>query len=139
MRSKRVILAGALLMGCLAACGSESATESEEAVARDAERQPTTQGGVDESSEADGPFVMTAMDVFKITGRGIVVTGVVKSGAISVGETVCIGGGAPVSIKGIEMFRKVLERVSAGDNAGLLFEGLSRDDVKKGDEIRSCS
>lgn len=91
-----------------------------------------------ETKEADGPFEMPVADVFNITGQGVVVTRQVKNGSISVGDTVCIGGGSPVTVKGIEMMRETLESISAGDMGGLLFEGISKDDIAKGDIVRSC-
>ena len=57
-------------------------------------------------------FSMQIMDVFTITDRGTVMTGQVKSGSISAGETVCIpltnGEIAPSTIESIEMHRKQL-------------------------------
>ncbi len=138
MGTNWTILIVTVLFTCAAACGSESGTGSDVAAESAAAPAADTRGRDEETSGAEEAFAMRVMDVFAITGRGIVVTGIVKSGAISVGETVCIGDGEPVRIEGIEMFRKVLERVAAGDNAGLLFANLSRADVSKGDEIRRC-
>jgi elongation factor Tu len=102
--------------------------------------QKPVQESVDvaETSDAKGPFEMAVADVFNITGQGVVVTGRVKSGSISVGESVCIAGGSPVTVKGIEMMRKTLESISAGDMGGLMLEGISKDDISKGDVVRSC-
>ncbi|MCG6872849.1 MAG: elongation factor Tu [Gammaproteobacteria bacterium] len=87
---------------------------------------------------AGGPFVMPVSDVFAITGRGTVVTGRVQSGSIAVGDTVCISGGAPLAVDGIESFRKQLDRIRAGAHGGLLFRQLTKKDVKKGDVLTSC-
>ena len=55
----------------------------------------------------DKPFLMSIEDVFTITGRGTVVTG-------------------------IEMFRKQLDFAEAGDNAGVLLRGIDRSEVERG-------
>ena len=57
--------------------------------------------------DTDKPFLMSVEDVFTISGRGTVVTG-------------------------IEMFRKSLDFAQAGDNAGVLLRGISRDQVERG-------
>jgi elongation factor Tu len=35
-------------------------------------------------------------------------------------------------VTGVEMFRKILTRGEAGDNAGLLLRGIDKDDIKRG-------
>ena len=55
----------------------------------------------------DKPFMMPIEDVFSISGRGTVVTGV-------------------------EMFRKLLDQGQAGDNVGALIRGVARDEVERG-------
>ena len=86
--------------------------------------------------EVDKPFLMPVEDVFSITGRGTVATGRIESGVIKVGDEVEITGlqeGKKSSIiTGIEMFRKLLDRGEAGDNAGLLLRGIDKDDIKRG-------
>jgi elongation factor Tu len=75
----------------------------------------------------DLPFLMPVEDVFSITGRGTVATGRIERGVINVGDPVEILGmmkedEKPLTstITGVEMFRKILDRGEAGDNAGLL-------------------
>src|SRR5207245_282649 len=53
------------------------------------------------------PFLMPIEDVFTISGRGTVVTGV-------------------------EMFRKVLDEGQAGDNIGVLLRGTKKEEVERG-------
>ncbi|MCB0692491.1 MAG: elongation factor Tu, partial [Saprospiraceae bacterium] len=36
------------------------------------------------------------------------------------------------TITGVEMFRKILERGEAGDNAGLLLRGIDKEDIRRG-------
>ncbi len=87
----------------------------------------------------DQPFLMPIEDVFSITGRGTVATGRIERGVIKVGDPVeIVGMMAPGSkpltstITGVEMFRKILDRGEAGDNAGLLLRGIEKDDIKRG-------
>lgn len=84
----------------------------------------------------DQPFLMPVEDVFSITGRGTVATGRIERGVINSGEAVDIIGLTAESLKstvtGVEMFRKLLERGEAGDNAGLLLRGIEKDQIKRG-------
>jgi elongation factor Tu len=89
--------------------------------------------------EVDQPFLMPIEDVFSITGRGTVATGRIERGVIKTGEPVeIIGmmkpGEKPLTstVTGVEMFRKILDRGEAGDNAGLLLRGIEKDDIKRG-------
>ena len=58
----------------------------------------------------DKDFLMPIEDIFSITGRGTVVTGV-------------------------EMFRKLLPQGEAGDNVGLLLRGVDKKEVKRGEVV----
>ena len=85
------------------------------------------------------PFLMPVEDVFSITGRGTVATGRIERGIINVGEQVEILGmmkeGEKVivsTVTGVEMFRKLLDRGEAGDNAGLLLRGVDKEQIKRG-------
>ncbi|MEK0420825.1 MAG: Elongation factor Tu [Bacteroidota bacterium] len=83
----------------------------------------------------DQPFLMPVEDVFSITGRGTVATGRIERGVIKVGESVdIIGFGAHLTstCTGVEMFRKLLDRGEAGDNAGLLLRGIEKTDIRRG-------
>ena len=61
------------------------------------------------------PFLMPIEDVFTITGRGTVATGRIETGVANTGDTVdIIGMGAEKlasTVTGVEMFRKILDRV----------------------------
>ena len=81
------------------------------------------------------PFLMSIEDVFTITGRGTVVTGRVERGQLKLNDEVEIVGLKPTKstvVTGIEMFRKQLDYAEAGDNAGVLLRGISREDVERG-------
>jgi elongation factor Tu len=84
----------------------------------------------------DKPFLMPVEDVFSIKGRGTVVTGRVERGICNPGETVEIVGlreeTRTTVVTSMEMFNKTLDRVEAGDNAGLLLRGIERDEVERG-------
>jgi len=84
----------------------------------------------------DQPFLMSVEDVFTITGRGTVATGRIERGVINVGDNVEIVGfnEAPLSstCTGVEMFKKLLDRGEAGDNAGLLLRGIDKKDIRRG-------
>ncbi|MCB9327553.1 MAG: elongation factor Tu [Lewinellaceae bacterium] len=89
--------------------------------------------------DVDKPFLMPIEDVFSITGRGTVATGRIERGVINTGDPVeIIGmmkpGEKPLTstITGVEMFRKILERGEAGDNAGLLLRGIDKEDIRRG-------
>ncbi|MGE5315619.1 MAG: elongation factor Tu [Acidobacteriota bacterium] len=84
---------------------------------------------------ADKPFLMPIEDVFSITGRGTVGTGRVERGQAKVGdevEVIGLGQHKKTVITGAEMFRKELDVVRAGDNAGLLLRGIEKTDLERG-------
>ncbi|MBN2851480.1 MAG: elongation factor Tu [Clostridia bacterium] len=81
------------------------------------------------------PFLMPVEDVFTITGRGTVATGRIERGIIKTGEEVEIVGIKPTAksvVTGVEMFRKILDEGSAGDNVGCLLRGVQRSDIERG-------
>jgi elongation factor Tu len=86
--------------------------------------------------EIDKPFLMPIEDVFSITGRGTVATGRIETGIAKTGDPVeIIGMGAgklTSTITGIEMFRQILDRGEAGDNAGILLRGIDKEQIKRG-------
>ena len=86
--------------------------------------------------EVDKDFLMPVEDVFSITGRGTVATGRIETGIANTGDVVdIIGMGAEKmasTITGIEMFRQILDRGEAGDNAGILLRGIAKEDIKRG-------
>src|SRR4026208_2604208 len=88
--------------------------------------------------EIDKPFLMPVEDIFSISGRGTVVTGRVERGKVKVGEEIEIVGIRPTVKKvvtGVEMFKKLLDEGVAGDNVGLLWRGVEKDDVERGQVI----
>jgi elongation factor Tu len=85
------------------------------------------------------PFLMPVEDVFSIKGRGTVVTGRVERGVLTANKEIDIIGlgndKKKVVVTSMEMFHKILDRVEAGDNAGLLLRGVGREDVERGQVI----
>jgi len=86
--------------------------------------------------KADLPFLMPVEDVFTITGRGTVATGRVERGQLKAGETVEIVGlteeKKSTVVTSMEMFRKTLDYVEAGDNVGCLLRGIDKNQVERG-------
>ena len=86
--------------------------------------------------DTEKPFLMPIEDVFSITGRGTVATGRIETGIVNTGDPVeIIGMGdekLTSTVTGIEMFRQILDRGEAGDNAGILLRGIAKEDIKRG-------
>jgi elongation factor Tu len=85
--------------------------------------------------DTDKPFLMPIEDVFSITGRGTVVTGRVERGTLnkmSEIEIVGIKDTRKTIATDLEMFRKLLDEIRAGDNVGVLLRGIDKDDVERG-------
>jgi len=85
--------------------------------------------------EVDKPFLMCIEDVFNIEGRGTVVTGRVERGELNRMQDVEIVGlrdTRKTVATDIEMFRKLLDKATAGDNVGVLLRGTKKDEVERG-------
>ena len=85
--------------------------------------------------DVDKPFLMCIEDVFNIEGRGTVVTGRVERGELAKMSDVEIVGlrdTRKTVATDIEMFRKLLDKATAGDNVGVLLRGVKKDEVERG-------
>ena len=85
--------------------------------------------------DTDKPFLMSIEDVFSITGRGTVTTGRVEQGVLKKMEEVEIVGlkdTKKTTATDLEMFRKLLDEVRAGDNVGVLLRGVDKEGVQRG-------
>jgi elongation factor Tu len=85
--------------------------------------------------ETDKPFLMPIEDVFSITGRGTVVTGRVEQGVLKKMEEIELVGlrdTRKTTATDLEMFRKLLDEIQAGDNVGVLLRGIDKDEVERG-------
>ncbi len=88
--------------------------------------------------DVEKPFLMPVEDIFTIQGRGTVATGRVERGVVKVNETVEVVGIRPTLktvVTGVEMFKKLLDEGTAGDNVGLLLRGVERKDIERGQVI----
>ena len=88
--------------------------------------------------DIEKPFLMPVEDIFTIQGRGTVATGRVERGKVKVNETVEVVGIRPTIktvVTGVEMFKKLLDEGTAGDNVGLLLRGVERKDIERGQVI----
>ena len=88
--------------------------------------------------QEDLPFLMPIEDVFSIKGRGTVVTGRVERGSMlpmTEVEIVGLKETRKTVVTSMEMFRKTLDMVVAGDNAGLLLRGVRRTEVQRGQVV----
>src|SRR3989449_2958598 len=84
------------------------------------------------------PFLMPVEDIFTIQGRGTVATGRVERGKVKGNESVEIVGIRPTRttvVTGVEMFKKLLDEGTAGDNVGLLLRGVERKDIERGQVV----
>jgi elongation factor Tu len=86
--------------------------------------------------DTEKPFLMPVEDTMTITGRGTVATGRVERGVLKAGEQIEIVGIREATkttvATSMEMFRKTLDTVQAGDNAGILLRGVERKDIERG-------
>ena len=86
--------------------------------------------------DVDKAFLMPVEDVFSITGRGTVATGRIERGILKLNDEIEIVGivEAPMKsvVTGIEMFRRLLDQGQAGDNAGILLRGISKEQIQRG-------
>jgi elongation factor Tu len=85
--------------------------------------------------DVEKPFLMPIEDVFSITGRGTVVTGRVEQGVLKkMGEVEIVGlrETRKTIATDLEMFRKLLDEITAGDNVGVLLRGIDKEEVERG-------
>ena len=88
--------------------------------------------------DVEKPVLMPVEDIFTIQGRGTVATGRVERGKVKVNEAVEIVGiraTRTTVVTGVEMFKKLLDEGTAGDNVGLLLRGVERKDIERGQVI----
>ena len=85
--------------------------------------------------DTEKTFLMAIEDVFSITGRGTVATGLVERGILKTGETIEIIGlrdTTTTTVTGLEMFQKTLDETVAGDNVGVLLRGVNKENIQRG-------
>jgi GTPase len=122
-------------------CGlSALNTEAEAAVEAAPEKSPKEAAEIPAQPALDGdkePYLMQIYDAFGITGRGTVIFGLIKSGAVKVGDTACVpmtnGETIPRTVTAIERSRKILDKAEEGQTVGLLVPELKSSLVAKGE------
>ncbi len=90
--------------------------------------------------DAAGPFRLAVDRSFTLAGAGTVVTGVVLSGRVAVGDAVVISPlGLPARVRGIRAQDRKVETGFAGQRCALNLagEGVTRDAIERGDVILS--
>lgn len=91
---------------------------------------------------ADKDFLMTIVDIHSVSGKGIVAKGVVQRGTICQGDQIdVVGYGTMVSttVTRIQTFNKQIDRAKHGDYVGLLLQGLTRKQIRRGQVISMCT
>lgn len=88
------------------------------------------------SNEINSEFFMTIDDVFNIIGRGVIALGLIKKGTIKQGDVVEIldqnNNSNQAKVASIEMFRKIKDSATEGDNVGILLSGIDKSKISKG-------
>jgi hypothetical protein len=81
-------------------------------------------------------FRFIANKVYTIPGKGVVVTGRVDKGSVSVGDEIGFigtnGQMARAVVAAIEVSRRLVETAQAGEEASLLLEGARKDQIVQG-------
>jgi hypothetical protein len=83
-----------------------------------------------------GAFRFIAEQAYSIPGRGVVVTGKVEEGSVSVGSEIGFlgtdGKWTIAMVIGIEVSRRLVEEAEAGQRASILLEGVKKDQITLG-------
>ena len=128
-----------VVLAMLVACEAEPVGDDSPSTAVNSQPKPSTSNPAPATVESDADFAMPIADVFSISGKGVVITGQVRSGSVSVGDAVCLSSGiGPLTVDGIEVFRKVVDSATAGMNVGLLLSGLAKGDAEPGAMVTTC-
>lgn len=86
--------------------------------------------------EKERYFRMDIDRVFSVKGFGCVVTGTVKSGKISVGDTLTIyPQNKMVKVKGLESYGEKKDSIGTGNRCAINLAGIESSEIKRGDII----
>ena len=82
----------------------------------------------------DAPFLLSIDNCLSAKGRGTVVTGKVESGKLNVDDNIELIGARIISTVclGLETFKKSIDHVEVGDNAGILIKSIKLKEVHRG-------
>ena len=86
----------------------------------------------------DPSFRMKVLDVFPVRGRGMIATGQVESGTLTVGDTIWIqrqGSAIRTVVIAIDGFRIQLQQAQKGDTVGAVLRGIELTDIQPGDVL----
>lgn len=84
----------------------------------------------------DSDFQMTVDDVMTVSSRGTVALGEVQRGTVRVGDQIVISGRQgrlTARVRALEKFREILDTAHEGEYIGVTLEGVSKEQVEKGD------
>lgn len=144
VRSAAVLTTAVVLA---AGCSTSASDQEPDAVASEPVEAATTAadddsaGDGEDAAAASGDFSMPISDAFTITGGGVVVTGQVASGAVAVGDGLCVVTGAgtvSVTVLGLEQGANEAETAAAGDIIGAELDGVTLEQVEGGGELTAC-
>jgi selenocysteine-specific elongation factor len=82
------------------------------------------------------PFRLNADRVFVLAGLGVIVTGTVVSGCLRVGDNLTVlPRGLGARVRSLHVHDRESQIAHAGERCALALQGISRDDVKRGDVL----
>lgn len=87
---------------------------------------------------SNNSFLLIIHDVFEIQGRGPAVSGIIKRGRISTGDSLRITGIGMVkkaTCMGIEHNRQLVKSAGEGERVGLLLKGVNFHDIHIGQSV----
>lgn len=85
--------------------------------------------------DLDKPFCMPIESAITVAGRGTVVIGTLRQGILKKGDEVCLlgyGNNFKTVASDLQVFRKSLREVKAGDNVGVLLRGFKKEMIERG-------
>ena len=84
----------------------------------------------------DPAFIMTVMDAFKISGKGVALTGRIENGIVRAGDSVCLTaakiGRRTLTVNAIELGSNTPDSAKQGDIVGILVNGIDKGDISRG-------
>jgi len=90
----------------------------------------------------DNNCLMSIFAIHNTKGKGVVAKGIVQKGIIRQGDQVDIAGHGTMiksaTVTRIQNFKKQIDRAKNGDYVGLLLEGLTRKQIRRGQVISLC-
>ncbi len=94
------------------------------------------QNNLQQKFDPNGKFLFNIEDVFTIKGVGVSASGIVINGSVKVNDKVQIIGLdheiRTVTVKSVERFRVNLGSAKAGDEVAIVFDGVAKEDVERG-------